>query len=269
MGNRLKSVLGKIVLLASVAIALSFQQLYGQLPTEIIPTIVKYEVVSIKPSPEETQQFKAQFTPIGFSAHNITPLMIMRLAFNLKNSTDDLFSGVPAWAQSERFDVEARVSQDDVDKYSRLTPNERLEVLKTMLTDSFHLEAIRSVREGKVYLLLPAKGGTKIKEADPKTPAASSMIAARDQIAGHDIPMKSLASLLTQKFGTTVVDKTGLIGKYDITLKWDPTADQPSTAGDGTTLQAALTEQLGLRVESGTGPVEILTVQRMDRPAEN
>ncbi|MEK6396488.1 MAG: TIGR03435 family protein, partial [Terriglobus sp.] len=95
------------------------------------------------------------------------------------------------------------------------------------------------------------------------------MIAALDHISGHDIPMKSLVSLLTQKFGTTVVDKTGLTGRYDITLKWDPTADKPSTTGDGTTLQAALKEQLGLRVESGTGPVEILTVQHMERPAEN
>lgn len=268
MGNRLMSVVGKIAILSSMATTLVCQQLHGQLPTEITPVIAKYDVVSIKPSPEETQQFKAQFTPTGFSARNITPLMIMRLAFNLKNSNDDLFSGVPAWAQSERFDVEARVSQDDLEKYTRLTPNERLDVLKAMLADSFHLEAIRGTREGKVYLLLPTKGATKIKEADPAVPA-SPMIAALDHISGHDIPMKSLVSLLTQKFGTTVVDKTGLTGKYDITLKWDPTAEQFTPKGDGTTLQAALKEQLGLRLEPGTGPVEILTVQRMERPAAN
>ncbi|MEK6396487.1 MAG: TIGR03435 family protein, partial [Terriglobus sp.] len=163
MGNRLKSVVGTIILLASAATT----PLYGQHQTETTSPGLKYEIISVKPSPEETQRFKAQFTPTGFSARNITPLMIMRLAFGLKNSTDDLFSGVPAWAQSERFDVEARVGEADVDKYGKLTPYERLEVLRTMLVDSFHLVAIRSVREGKVYLLLPDKGGTKIKEASP------------------------------------------------------------------------------------------------------
>jgi uncharacterized protein (TIGR03435 family) len=268
MGNRLKSVVWEIAILASAVTVLSCQQLHGQSTTEIAPNGVKYEVVSIKPSPEETQRFNAHFTPTGFSARNITPLMIMRLAFGLFNSNDDLFSGVPAWAQSERFDVEAKVAEADTEKYGKLSPSERLGVLQAMLANTFHLEAIRGVREGKVYLLLPAKGGAKVKASNDGQPPSPAELS-RGHIAGHDMLMKSLVSLLTQKFGTTVIDKTGLTGKYDITLNWDPTADQASTTGDGTTLQAALKEQLGLRLEAGTGPVEILTVQRMERPAEN
>ena len=91
-----------------------------------------------------------------------------------------------------------------------------------------------------------------------------------------------LALNLFNELGRRVIDKTGLTGKYDFELKWTPT--QPSAAplspppqrpesalaaDPGPSLFTALQEQLGLRLESEKGPVEVLVIDRAERPSKN
>jgi uncharacterized protein (TIGR03435 family) len=79
-----------------------------------------------------------------------------------------------------------------------------------------------------------------------------------------------LAASLTYQLGITVVNKTGLEGDFDFDLKWTP--DGPAGAGEESpslSLVTAVQDQLGLKLNSRKGPVEILTVERMERPGGN
>jgi len=86
--------------------------------------------------------------------------------------------------------------------------------------------------------------------------------------------MAGLAIFLTQQLRTTVLDKTGLTGTYDINLDWTPDdaaapAGLASDTADRPSLFTALEEQLGLKLVSAKGPVEYLIVDRLDHPSAN
>ena len=107
-------------------------------------------------------------------------------------------------------------------------------MLQPVLTDRFKLKAHRVQRELPVYELVIAKSGPKLKEANPddtyangiKGPdgvaRAGMMWMIPGQLTGQAIPIANLARLLSRQLGRTIVDKTGLMGKYDIKLHWDP-----------------------------------------------
>ncbi len=99
------------------------------------------------------------------------------------------------------------------------------------------------------------------------------------------IPISSFADMLAINVGRPVVDKTGLTGKYDIKLEWTrddmqmqspppgggPTTmnGQPVPDSNGPTLMAAIQEQLGLKLESGKGPIENIVIDHVEKPSDN
>jgi uncharacterized protein (TIGR03435 family) len=92
---------------------------------------------------------------------------------------------------------------------------------------------------------------------------------------GNGGNMHELALLLSSQLQKPVVDKTGLTGKYDFTLRWSteqlslvpgpPTGDP----GNLPSIFTALREQLGLRLDSTRGPLEVLVIDRAEKPSEN
>jgi uncharacterized protein (TIGR03435 family) len=68
--------------------------------------------------------------------------------------------------------------------------------------------------------------------------------------------------LLTEQLGRPVLDKTGLVGDYDFTLKWGPKEN-------GDSIFNAVQEQLGLKLESQQGPVEVLVIDHVERSSGN
>jgi uncharacterized protein (TIGR03435 family) len=96
-------------------------------------------------------------------------------------------------------------------------------------------------------------------------------------VTGQAIPVANLVHLLARQLGRTVVDKTGLTGNYDFTLKWAPDESQGPPGMDngsppdssGPSLFTAIQEQLGLRLEAQKGPVEILVIDHVERPSDN
>src|SRR5208282_776712 len=109
-----------------------------------------------------------------------------------------------------------------------------------------------------------------------------SVRAGYSRIRGGGSSMASLAGLLTQHLGRTVLDQTGLKGKYDYTLQW--TRDEyenaivgaaagtdaaPSPDSSPPSIFTAIQEQLGLKLESTKGPVEIIVINHVERPSEN
>ena len=152
--------------------------------------------------------------------------------------------------------------------------------MQNMLIDRFHLQIHHDVKQLPVYNLNVAKGGFKVKEADPNNPypemkmngarisGAGSMMFGPGQFTGNAVTMASLAGNLSNILGRLVIDKTGLTGKYDLVLKYAPD-DAPSTTDPGPSLFSALEEQLGLHLESAKGPVDTIVVDHLEQPTEN
>ena len=87
--------------------------------------------------------------------------------------------------------------------------------------------------------------------------------------------MSQLADRLSTMLGRTVVDKTGLTGVYDIDVRFapDPALQQlpagPPADANGASIFTAMQEQLGLKLQAGKGPVEVIVVDSAEKPEGN
>jgi uncharacterized protein (TIGR03435 family) len=115
--------------------------------------------------------------------------------------------------------------------------------------------------------LVVAKGGFKLKEA-PASEAGHGSSWGSGRIDVRDGLIGNLVFCLSDVLGRVVVDKTGIAGKYEIALKWTPD-EQQGTADAGPSIFTALQEQLGLKLESTKGPVDIIVVDHVEKPSDN
>jgi uncharacterized protein (TIGR03435 family) len=96
------------------------------------------------------------------------------------------------------------------------------------------------------------------------------------RFGGHDVPLKMLADSMPTQTGMAtlrrpVVDETGLKGGYNFWIEWTPedTRNDPENGETGGTFREALKNQLGLKLEAKTGPVEVLVIDHVEQPGEN
>jgi uncharacterized protein (TIGR03435 family) len=242
-----------------------------------------FEVASIKQNKSETARSRLAFTSDGVAIENATLLNIIRAAYGMFNSVDDKFIGVPNWAKTDRFDIEAKVDGTDAARFQELNFDQRQLVVQALLADRFGLQTHHEVRTLPVYLLVVAKNGPKLQESKPVEGADPGPTLERDrgQITGQNIVISQLATALTRVLGRNVIDKTErLEGKYDLTLRWAPDEgetqesqgqDESSrpTGSSGPSIFTAIQEQLGLKLEPGKGRVDCLVVDRLERPSAN
>ncbi len=258
-----------------------------------------YEVASIKPDKSGNDMIRMMARPDGFTGTNITLQMLIRNAYGVE---DNQISGAPSWLNSEKYDIEAKMDSSVADELRKLDEDhrrlERRRMLQALLADRFKLSLHRETKELPVYSLVIAKNGPKLQEAKPDDTypngikgfdgrgTAGMMRMGRGELTGQGLPMGSLVRLLTQQLGRPVLDKTGLTGKYDFTLKWTPdeseapmlkgagdgkqgTGSTPTPESSGPSIFTALQEQLGLKLESQKGPVEILVIDHAEKPSDN
>jgi uncharacterized protein (TIGR03435 family) len=99
-------------------------------------------------------------------------------------------------------------------------------------------------------------------------------------LTGQGIALTSLVAMLSRQLHRTVIDKTGLTGNFEITLKWAsddnsaamsaaPGSPDSSTEASGPSIFAAVQEQLGLKLQSAKGPVDTLVVDHIEKPSDN
>ena len=255
-----------------------------------------YEVASIKPEKSGSMMFRVLNTPDGFSATS-TVQMIIRVAYGIE---DNQISGAPGWVSSEKYNVEAKMDQATADKVKKLGESQmqpaRQHMLQALLADRFKLTVHRETKELPIYSLSVAKGGTKLHEAKPgdtypngikgpdgrpAPPGAHLIRMGRGELTAQGLGMDQIAHLLTQQTGRTVVDNTGLKGNYDFTLHWTPdqsatplsgpgaSPDGSASSESGPSIFTAIQEQLGLKLESQKGSVEILVIDHVEKPSEN
>jgi uncharacterized protein (TIGR03435 family) len=140
---------------------------------------------------------------------------------------------------------------------------------QTMLADRFKLEFHRETRDLTAYELVVGKGGTKLRELGPN-PGENVRVQWKHgtEFSAKQMPMSQLVEILTQVSHSPVVDRTGITGIFDITLEWAP--ESAAVADDSRpSLQAAVQEQLGLKLEGKKLPMEVLVVDRAERASEN
>ncbi len=244
-----------------------------------------FEVVSIKPNKSGPGMMRVMSGGDRYSTTNISLKGLIRNAYGIK--MDDLISGLPGWADSVGFDIEAKIDGEIVAALKKM-PNEqsaeqRRLMMQAMLAERFRLQIHHENKEIPMYALVIAKGGFKLKDADPnntypngiKGPDGIShpgmMTMGNGKLTAQGIPISNLAANLSGQVHRFVVDKTGLTGKYDVTLQWSPdeirSADTPETAGPS--IFTAVEEQLGLKLEAVKGPADAIVVDHIEMPTEN
>ncbi len=114
-----------------------------------------------------------------------------------------------------------------------------------------------------VLALYVAKGGSKLKQSAADAP--NSLMTARGHLAGTNQSVADIARMIAGQLGEQVVDKTSLTGKFDYDLTWEANPEK----NDGPSIYTAVQEQLGLKFEQEKAPVEILVVDRAERPTDN
>ncbi len=238
-----------------------------------------FDVVSVKPNKSGSWNSSIWTHDGSFTATNV---LLKALLSNAYGFREGLISGVPGWAESARFDINAKIVDPDLDALKKLTPEQRRAMLVPILTDRFHVQVHTETKIRPEYELIVTQDGPKFKESAPKSaeadPGRGGMSINNNVMTANAVPISSLIYQLSGQLDRTVIDKTGLKGEYDLHLKWTP--EQAAMAGpDGgahaetndtpPSIFTALQEQLGLKLQPTKGPVETLVVDRAELPTEN
>jgi uncharacterized protein (TIGR03435 family) len=151
-------------------------------------------------------------------------------------------------------------------------------MVQALLAERFKLVDHEETRELPIYALVTAKGGPKLQDAKSNGLTIDSWNS-KIEVRGGNNTIELLAEELAKKVGRVVMDKTGIQGRYDITLTWTQddvvssgfggTAGSAPAADSGPSIFAALQEQLGLKLESQKGPVQVLVIDSIDMPSAN
>jgi uncharacterized protein (TIGR03435 family) len=248
-----------------------------------LPAQTVFEVISVKPNVSADGPSDPRKSPGRLSWSNVTLRQLIQVAYDVRPYQ---LIALPDWADSARFDVAATASFP-------ASPQQMNTMLQSLLADRFDLAVHREKRELPVYALVLARRdarlgpgihaatvdceaiGTRPLDSGPAQAdyagCAPQMGLTRLKASGFR--MSSLASGLMRILDRTVIDKTGLTGTFDIELSWTPEptmlpngAPAPaSLPGAGPSIFTALEEQLGLKLVSDRGPVDVLVIDRLNR----
>jgi uncharacterized protein (TIGR03435 family) len=169
----------------------------------------------------------------------------------------------PDWIETQRFDIVARFAPHSAADQLPL-------MLQTLLADRFKLTLHRETKDLPMYVLVVTKNGPKFKSTETETGISSNSSRTHWHVVAK-ASMHRFAEFLSDEAGRPVVDRTGLSGSYEMTLDWAPDDTlAPNDSAAGPSLFTALQEQLGLKLDSTKGPVEMLVIDRAERtPTEN
>ena len=267
-----------------------------------------FEVGSIKPDKGGGRGVFLRMRPGGgFSASNVSVKMLIGYAYNIANfqvsgGPNWLNSeryDIEAKSENPAGDDPRKMSGE---QFKHQQDQLKL-MVQSLLADRFKLALRHETKELPVYALVVAKNGPKLQVAknmpapEPTNPSGpkrapfpgGGMMMRPGHLEGRSAPVSFLAQTLARQLGRTVIDKTGLSGNYDFTLEWTPeereqqmfkgagdgepgrgpTESAPPPDSSGPSIFTAVQEQLGLKLESQKGPVEILVIDQVEKPSEN
>ena len=296
--SRLSSVTIGLIVVA-IATSLAVNVIAQAPPTETRP---KFEVASVRENTSGSNQVSIGMQPGGrFGASNIPLVMLIRSAYRLQDSQ---LVGAPDWIETSRYDITAKADRDLPPPSPFGPPSTGMLMLQSLLEERFRLKVHREVREQPIYALVtarsPARLGPNLRKSDIdcEVPAAMRKAASAPvfekpvpqcgmhmgfgEILGGARTMGLLSNALAQTVQRSVVDRTALNGNYDFHLKWTPDFVRQRASGapgetvrvngidfdpSGASIFTAVQEQLGLKLDATRGPVEVLVVDHIERPA--
>jgi len=254
----------------------------AQSPAPATPT---FEVISIKRNVSgDAGGYVRIEEGSRFNAVNASLALIIRQAYGMQSFQ---VLNLPEWVGSERYDIRAK-APDGVEVFPNMAP-----LLRSLLKERFNLQARTEQRELPVYDLVLARNdrrlgprisqasldcGTRATGTPPKGPSGEELCSITQgpgRITVRGYSLARFGQSLVGQVQRTVVDKTGLAGAWNFELLYTP--DQPAVVNgaivppnpDAPSLFTALQEQLGLKLESSRGPVDVLVVDRLERPTED
>jgi uncharacterized protein (TIGR03435 family) len=251
-----------------------------------------FEVASIKPNISGPGKMQTTTRPGGVFVAVNTPLRLLIADAYIGNQpgAEDRVVGGPAWVQSARYDITAKAARD-----FRPTPPgppaEMLLMIRTLLEDRFKLKVHREPRALPAYELVvvrPGAAGLRKSDVDcdalfaagqvtrpeagirPKCGVSNGPVGPTGDIGliAGGFSMSQFAQFL-QRVGRPVIDKTGLTGRYDFDLAFAPIAPStPDTPPDPArpTMFIALEDQLGLKLQSTNGPLDVIVIDSIEQP---
>ena len=247
---------------------------------------VEFDAASVKRNTSGGTSMQVRTPPGQFTMVNGPVMMLVSIAYNIRDS-DRI--DAPDWVRTERYDVIARAEG---------TPDQvRLsQMVRALLEDRFKMAAHLEPRERPIYALRHAREdlrlGPNLRRLDadcaalgdaasqgktpprPQLPEGIALCGVQrtdGRILSGGLTMPMFVQLLTGQAGRVVADQTGLDGYYALTLNYapQPARGADNAPGDRPSLFTALSEQLGLKLEAQRSPVEMLVLDRIERPTED
>jgi uncharacterized protein (TIGR03435 family) len=250
---------------------------------------LEFDVASIKQNKSDARPVtnfplgpEDAYTPNGglFSGSGVTLYQYISLAYDFTTYDYQLLkSRLPEWVLTDRFDIQARAT-------GNLTKAQLRMMMQSLLVDRFKLAIHFETREVPVFALVLAKPGNTGPQLHPHSDeppcSAASPCGRFDslpnppgqfKIGARNVTMGFIANVLaTSELGRPVLDQTRLTGNFDFTLEWTPNMPaSPDFIPDqsGPTYIEALKGQLGLKLESTRGPIQVPVIDHVERPDEN
>lgn len=260
----------------AVSLLLATTYLFGQKgssppsPAPVATKALAFDVVSIRPSARTDGAYGFPSPPDGYSAMSVPLRKIIESAYS--KFDDNLVVGGPSWVDSANFDVEAKFAPADVGAAQKLSPEQRSALLQPVLIDRFHLVVHHETRQIPVFFLTVSKQGAHL---EAQTPAAKSSgcrfhMPNVHTLSADNCRVGNLVDVLRNAAGRIMLDHTGLTGVYEFSLHWTPdNTPVDSPAAGGPSIFTAVQEQLGLKLESGTAPLDVLVIDSAQRPSPN
>jgi len=226
-----------------------------------------FEAATVKPS-QESPHHSGMHTRTGLlMIQGETLQTLIRTAYHL---TPNQVEGGPKWAESDRYDINAKSEGPAED-------DELLRMLQTLLADRFKLKFHIEKKEFSGYALVVAKGGLKIHPVDKEVDRTNSDSTSQHvSVEFEGGTLGRLADVLSRSLPVPVVDQTGVTGAFTFKLEWardDLSAGGGSSDGSGAaagpTIFTALQQQLGLKLESRKVPMDVYVIDSAEKPGEN
>ena len=242
---------------AAAAVVLAMAAASAQTPS--------FDAASLRPSAQRAPGADWVLRPGGqFIASNITVAELIGVAYSVEPFR---IRGNPEWTREAQYDVQARAGTD-------VTPDQTRLMLRSLLQDRFRLRARLERAEVPIHAMVLSRGdggaGPRLQPAaECAAPTCGRILSNPGRMTGRRVALDLLATRLSPLVNRVVVNRTGLTGSFDLDLDWTPDSGPSFGNRDAPSLFTALEEQLGLKLESSRGPADVVSIETVERPAEN
>jgi len=265
-------------------------------PTTTASAAPAFDVATIKPVPPDSAPTHGwagvQYHPdsIEFAWQSLPELLYF--AFGYRSARfDGQITGLPGWADSQKYDIVAKISPADIIEYQNLSQEQRQQryeqTMHSLLVERFHLVVHRGSKQAPIYEMVVAKGGMKMEDAstDANPPLGKATDGTlktgirwqKDTSIVQAYSMQSWAEFLSSPqsgIGRPVLDKTGLAGTYTFSFDWSVYSARVTVrngvaitdpADDGPSIFKAL-DEIGLKLQPSAASMQTIVIDHVERP---